>query len=96
MHIAELRNRKEDILKLASIFGVKDIRVFGSVARNEENRDSDIDLLVEMEKNKSLFDRLGFKHELEQLLQQKVDVISIKAIHGRLKENILKESLSLF
>ena len=96
MHIGELRNRKEDILKLATIFGVKDIRVFGSVARNEEDRDSDIDLLVEMEKNKSLFDRLGFKHELERMLQQKVDVISIKAIHGRLKENILKESLSLF
>ncbi|OGU66325.1 MAG: hypothetical protein A2499_15620 [Stygiobacter sp. RIFOXYC12_FULL_38_8] len=95
MHIAELRNKKEDILKLAYIFGVKEIRVFGSVARNEQNDNSDIDLLVEMEKNKSLFDRLDFKHEIEQLLQQKVDVISIKAIRGRLKENILKESLPL-
>ncbi|KAF0153612.1 MAG: nucleotidyltransferase [Ignavibacteria bacterium] len=95
MHIAELRNKKEDILKLANIFGVKEIRIFGSVARNKQDRGSDIDFLVEMEKNKSLFDRFGFKHELEQLLQQKVDVISIKAIHGRLKENILKESLPL-
>ncbi len=95
MHIAELRNRKEDILKLAFSYGVKDIRIFGSVARNEQDENSDIDLLVEMEKDKSLFDRLGFKHELEQLLQQKVDVISVRAIHGRLKENILKVSLPL-
>ena len=95
MHIAELRNRKEDILKLAFSYGVKDIRIFGSVARGEQDDNSDIDLLVEMEKDKSLFDRLGFKHELEQLLQQKVDVISVRAIHGRLKENILKVSLPL-
>lgn len=95
MHIAELRNRKEDILKLAYTFGVKHIRIFGSVARNEQDESSDIDLLVEMEKDKSLFDRLGFKHELEQLLQQKVDVISVRAIRGRLKGNILKESLPL-
>ncbi len=95
MHIAKLRNRKEDILKLAYFFGVKDIRIFGSVARDEQDENSDIDLLVEMEKDKSLFDRLGFKHELEQLLQQKVDVISVRAIRGRLKENILKESLPL-
>lgn len=95
MQIAELRNRKEDILKLAYIFGVKDIRIFGSVARDEQDENSDIDLLVEMEKDKSLFDRLGFKHELEQLLKQKVDVISVNAIRGRLKENILKGSLPL-
>lgn len=95
MHIVELRNRKEDILKLAYTFGVKYIRIFGSVARNEQDENSDIDILVEMEKDKSLFDRLGFKHELEQLFQQKVDVISVRAIRGRLKENILKESLPL-
>ena len=95
MQIAELRNRKEDILKLAFSYGVKDIRIFGSVARGEQDDNSDVDILVEMDKNKSLFDRLGFKYELEKLLQKKVDVISVRAIRGRLKENILKESLPL-
>ncbi|MFA5806520.1 MAG: nucleotidyltransferase domain-containing protein [Melioribacteraceae bacterium] len=72
MQIAELRNRKEDILKLAFSYGVKDIRIFGSVARGEQDDNSDVDILVEMDKNKSLFDRLGFKYELEKLLQKKL------------------------
>ena len=95
MQISELRNRKEDILRLALIYGVKNIRIFGSVARGEQNNDSDIDVLVEMDKNKSLLDRLGFKYELEKLLQNKVDVISVRAIKDRIKENVLKEAIPL-
>lgn len=95
MQISEVRNRKEDILRLALNYGVKNIQIFGSVASGEQDSESDIDFLVEMEKGKSLLDRLGFKYELEKLLQKKVDVISVRALKERMRESVLKCAVQL-
>lgn len=54
-----------------------------------------IDFLVEMDKGRTLLDRIAFKQELLKILGCNVDVISIKAIKGRIKENILKDAVSL-
>ena len=50
------------------------VRVFGSFARGEENEESDIDLLVELELNRSLFDIIWFEYEIEDLTGRRVDV----------------------
>ncbi len=68
MGIKELKEYKTEILRLAFKCGVKDVEVFGSVARNEYDTNSDIDFLVEMQIGKTLLDRLAFKNELEALL----------------------------
>ena len=63
-----LQQKREEILNLAAQNGASNIRIFGSVARDEEREDSDIDFLVDMESDRSLLDRIGLIQDLEDLL----------------------------
>lgn len=67
--------------------------IFGSFARGEARKKSDMDILIKFRGNKSLFDLIGLQIELEKKLKRKVDVITYKSIHPLLKENILKEEV---
>ncbi|MGE5401907.1 MAG: nucleotidyltransferase family protein [Ignavibacteriales bacterium] len=95
MNLNELRQKRERILQIASLHGAKDLRIFGSIARNEQNESSDIDLLVKMEKGTTLLKHISLVHALEEELGTKVDVVSENAIKGRIKENILREVVQL-
>jgi predicted nucleotidyltransferase len=84
-----LKERREEILALAARHGATNMRVFGSVARGEDNKDSDIDFLIKMENGRSLFDMAKLQRDLEKLLLKKVDIVSERGIYHRLRENIL-------
>ena len=86
---------REKILKTAAQYGARNVRVFGSVARRQDDADSDIDFLVEMEPGRSLFDRGGLLMELEELLNTKVDVVTEKGLKERIRERVLNEALPL-
>lgn len=75
-----LQQKREEILNLAAQHGASNIRIFGSVARDEEGEDSDIDFLVDMESDRSLLDRIGFIQDLEDFLGRKVDVATVKGL----------------
>ena len=90
-----LREKREEILRIATKHGARNLRIFGSFARGEEQPDSDIDLLVEMERDRSLLDIIAIKHDLEDLIHRKVDVVTANAISPYLREKILKSALSL-
>ena len=90
-----LREKREEILRIATKHGAQNLRIFGSFARGEEQPDSDIDLLVEMERDRSLLDIIAIKHDLEDLIHRKVDVFTANAISPYLREKILKSALSL-
>ncbi|MCX5846984.1 MAG: nucleotidyltransferase family protein [Deltaproteobacteria bacterium] len=90
-----LREKREEILRIATKHGARNLRIFGSFARGEERPDSDIDLLVEMERDRSLLDIIAIKHDLEDLIHRKVDVVTPNAISPYLREKILKSALSL-
>jgi predicted nucleotidyltransferase len=69
MTIEELRNTKRaEILRLAARRGARNLRVFGSVARGENDSNSDIDFLVDLESGRSLLDLGGLQRDLEELL----------------------------
>jgi len=87
----ELEEIKEKITPLLRSHGVKRAAFFGSFVRGEERKDSDIDILVEFEGEKSLLDLAGLKIELEELLERKVDVLTYDSIHPLLKDKILEE-----
>ncbi len=87
----ELRSKREEILKIATDHGVKSIKVFGSVARGEETKNSDIDIIVKFEEGRSLFDLIDLKDSLENLLKRKVDVVTENSIHWYIKEKIKAE-----
>jgi predicted nucleotidyltransferase len=71
------------------------VRVFGSVARGEADEQSDIDLLVEFEPNRSLLDHAGLWVELQELLGVKVDVVSERGLKPRIRQRVLQEAIPL-
>ena len=91
-----IQDKREDILKIATKHGAFNVRVFGSVARGEETENSDIDFLIDydIEKISSWFP-VGLIHDLEDLLDRKVDVVSAKSLHEFIKERILAEAIML-
>ena len=88
------KNYKSQILEIAHICNAKDIRVFGSVARNEFGTNSDIDFLVQMKPN-SGFGIGGLKWRLEELLNVKVDIVTEKSLHALIKNQVLREAIKL-
>lgn len=91
----EIKALKKEICILGEKYGCHDIRVFGSVARNESREDSDIDFLVNIEKDRSLVDFVGFKFGLETLLQKKIDVMTENGLHWTMRSTILNEAKPL-
>ncbi|MDC3418383.1 nucleotidyltransferase family protein [Aquibacillus salsiterrae] len=90
-----LQEKRDLILKIADNHGIQNVRVFGSVARHEDGPTSDLDLLVEFEKERSLFDLIRFKQEIENLLNIKVDVVTENAVHWSMKEDVLNGAIRL-
>ncbi|HWF61338.1 MAG TPA: nucleotidyltransferase family protein [Nitrospira sp.] len=90
-----LKIKRNEILRLASQHGAHHIRVFGSLARGEAGPTSDIDLLVQMDKGRSLLDLIELTQELESVLQRKVDVLTDDGLSPYLKERIQAEAVPL-
>lgn len=92
VNIDYIRNMVIPILKEA---GVTRSSLFGSYVRGEERGKSDIDMLVDFPKGKSLFDFIGLQLKLEDALQKKVDLITYTGIKPRLRERILSEQVQI-
>jgi predicted nucleotidyltransferase len=90
-----VRARREDILRIASRRGAYNIRIFGSVARGDADEQSDLDLLVDMEAGRSLFDLGGLLTDLEELLGHPVDVVTEKGLKDRIRDRVLSEAIPL-
>jgi len=96
MLIDEVHQKKTAIERLASEYGGKNIRVFGSVVRGEDKRDSDIDLLVDFPAGYDLFrQRMPLTEKLQQLLKRRVDLIPEHELNPHLREQILSEAVEL-
>lgn len=90
-----LQEKREDILRIAAKRGAYNVRVFGSVARGEADSKSDIDILVDMEPGRSLFDLGGLLMDLQDLLGHDVDVVTERGLRERIRERVLKEAIAL-
>ena len=90
-----LKEKREEILRIAAKHGARNIRIFGSVARGESDEKSDIDFLVDMEPGRSLLDLGGLLMDLQELLGCEVDVITENGLKKRIKERVLNEAVAL-
>ncbi|MBF0176163.1 MAG: nucleotidyltransferase family protein [Magnetococcales bacterium] len=90
-----IQNHRAEILALAERHGARDIRVFGSMARGDDNLGSDVDLLVNFEETRSLWDHVALKQDIEELLGRAVDVVSEPAIHWFIRDRVLREAIPL-
>ena len=90
-----LTEKRGEILALAERYGVKNIHIFGSVARHEARDESDIDFLVEFPPNSTLITHAAFQRELSVLLGCPVDVASFHGLNDRVRHTIAQEAIPL-
>jgi predicted nucleotidyltransferase len=90
-----LKSKRGEILALATQRGIKNLRVFGSVARGQAGPDSDVDFLVDVEPGRTYLDMGAFLMDLQDLLGRKVDLVTERALHASIKSQILKEAVPL-
>ena len=93
--LERLDSKRSQILDLAQRYGARNVRMIGSVARGEAGPDSDLDLLVDLERGRSLLDQAALMIELEKLLGCKVDVATDQGLRSRVRERVLKEAVPL-
>ncbi len=89
-----LRDHRDEILDIAAGNGATNVRVFGSVARNEEHQGSDVDLLVDMGPGRSLLDLVRLRRALTNLLGAEVDVVTSGGLLNR-DTAILKDAIPI-
>lgn len=86
LSLEEIKQKSIPVLKEA---GVTRSSIFGSYVRGEQKEESDIDILVDLPRGKTLIDLVGLKQDLEEKLQKRVDVVTYKGVCPLLKNSIL-------
>ncbi len=86
---------RERLLEAAQRHGVRDIRVFGSVARGDDTNQSDIDLLVDLEPRRTLIDLIGFRQEAEEILGARVDAAAPRFLKSRVRARARRDARAL-
>lgn len=92
--MAKLEEIKKKVRPILKKYGIQKAGIFGSVARGEIET-NDVDLLVKIDQKISLLDFIGIQQELEDELRMKVDLVEYDSLKPALKEDILKEEVSV-
>ena len=88
-----LDQAKDTIVRVLQEHGVVHAGVFGSVAREESQEESDLDLVIEFQGDKTLLDLVAVKLDLEDVLGRRVDVLTYSALHPLLRQRVVKEQV---
>ena len=95
MTLDEIRERRELILAIASRHGARNVRLFGSTARGTSGHDSDVDLLVELEPGRTLFDLGGLLVDLQSAIGVRVDMAIDRMLRPEVRPLVLREAIPL-
>ena len=90
-----IRQKREEIRRIAAEHGALNVRVFGSVARGEERPDSDLDLLIDVGPKTSSWFPAGLILDLEKLLGCPVEVVTEKSLNPLFREQVLREAIQI-
>ena len=91
--LERVKAERDRICDIAARHGAYNIRIFGSVARGEVG--NDLDLLIDLEPNRSLLDLVALKSELEALLGIPVDVAESVSLHWFIRDRVMAEAVPL-
>jgi predicted nucleotidyltransferase len=90
-----IARHRERICRIAESHGARNVRLFGSRAREQASPRSDVDLLVDMDRGKSLLDLIALEEALEELLGACVDVVTPSFVSKYLRAEIEREAIPL-
>jgi len=90
-----ITTNKATILKLAQQHGIRNVRLFGSMVRDDATNESDVDFLVDLEEGRDLFDLGELLMDLQDLLHRKVDLVTESSLNTKIGNQILEEAVSL-
>ena len=90
-----VREKKEDILRLAARHGAYNVRIFGSAARGKAGPGSDVDFLIDVGPGRTPWFPGGLIADLEDLLDCRVDIVTEKALHWYIRDRVLQEAVPL-
>jgi uncharacterized protein len=91
-NLSKIRPKIEKIIKK---IGIKKAGIFGSYARGEQKKDSDIDILIEPTKEMGFFEVVSLEEELKKVLKKKIDLLTYASIHKLLRDRILNEEVRI-
>ncbi len=86
---------KEKVLPILKMGGVTRSAIFGSYVRGDNKEDSDIDILIDLPRGKTLFDLVDLQMKLGEALGKKIDVVTYNSLHPLLKDRILAEQIKI-
>jgi predicted nucleotidyltransferase len=89
----DVRLHRRQIIAIARRFGVRNVRVFGSVARGEATGSSDLDLLIDVEPGHGYFDMTAFALAVEDLLGVFTQVATEGGLKLRIRDGVLAEAV---
>ena len=90
-----IENNRAEILALAERHGIRDVRVFGSMARGDADDTSDVDLLVSLPSDKTGLALGALLMDVQDLLQRRVAVLTERGLHPALRDRVLREARPL-
>ena len=90
-----IQKLRAKVLRVSKAYRVRNVRIFGSFARGEQSKSSDVDLLVDLPDGMTLFEFSGLKTDLEKSLKRKVDVVPARSIKKSLRTRILADARPL-
>ena len=93
--LALIRGLRDRLQATAERHGIRNLRVFGSVARGEETPESDVDFLVDLDPERTLLDVIGFQQEAEDILGTGVDVAVPRMMKGRVRARAMREARAI-
>ncbi len=91
----QIKKLEPTLVKILKKNGVVKAGIFGSYARGEAKRRSDIDILVQFKKGKGFFDLVRLENELKSKLQRDVDLLTYNSVHHLLKKRILDDEVRI-
>lgn len=88
-----IRAKREEIQKIATRHGARNIRVFGSVARGDARPDRDVDFLIDVEPVTSSWFPAGLVQDLESVLGRRVEVVTERGLNHLIRDEVLREAV---
>ena len=90
-----IESHRAEILDLAHHHGLRDVRLFGSMARDDGNDASDVDLLVTLAPGATGLALGGMLMDVQDLLHRRVDIVTEAGLHPAFRQRVLREAKRL-